>query len=92
MTFTKFSCLHSIKSVATVSYFLTNHLINHFKADRYILMFVVVKGYSFTINPVHWSSYYINTINTNFDFNFDFYQDFKRHGYTKLWKQREDVK
>ena len=25
---------------------------------------------------------YINTMKTNFDFNFDFYQAFKQHGYT----------
>ena len=26
------------------------------------------------------------------DFNFDVYQSFKQHGYTKMWKQREAVK
>ena len=26
-----------------------------------------------------------------FDFNFDLYQAFKQHGYTKTWKQREAV-
>ena len=27
-----------------------------------------------------------------FDFNFDLYQAFKQHGYTKTWKQKEAVK
>ena len=34
---------------------------------------------------------YINTMKTTFDFNFDFYQAFKQHNYTKTWKQREAV-
>ena len=28
---------------------------------------------------------------TTFDFNFDLYQAFKQHRYTKNWKQREDI-
>ena len=28
---------------------------------------------------------------TTFELNFDFYQAFKQHGYTKIWKQREAV-
>jgi len=34
---------------------------------------------------------YINIMKTTFDFNFDSYQAFKQHGYTKTWKQREAV-
>ena len=34
---------------------------------------------------------YINIVKTTFDFNFDLYQAFKQHGYTKTWKQREEV-
>ena len=26
-----------------------------------------------------------------FELNFDFYQAFKQHGYTKIWKQKEAV-
>ena len=33
----------------------------------------------------------INRIKTTFELNFDFYQAFKQHGYTKIWKQREAV-
>ena len=33
----------------------------------------------------------INIMKTTFDLNFDFYQVFKQHGYTKKWKQREAV-
>ena len=33
----------------------------------------------------------INIIKTTFELNFDFYQAFKQYGYTKIWKQREDV-
>ena len=35
----------------------------------------------------------INIMKTTFDFelNFDFYQAFKQHKYTKIWKQREAV-
>ena len=32
---------------------------------------------------------FINTMKTTFDFNFDLYQAFKQHGYTKTWKQRK---
>ena len=31
----------------------------------------------------------INIMKTTFELNFDFYQAFKQHGYTKIWKQRE---
>ena len=34
---------------------------------------------------------YINIMNTSFDLNFDLYQAFKQHAYTKSWKQREAV-
>ena len=34
---------------------------------------------------------YINAMKTTFDFNFDFYQALKQHGYTLTWKQREAV-
>ena len=34
---------------------------------------------------------YINIVKTTFDFNFDLYQAFKQHGYTKTWKQREEA-
>ena len=33
----------------------------------------------------------INIMNTTFALNFDIYQDFKQHGYTKTWKQRGAV-
>ena len=33
----------------------------------------------------------INIMKTTFDLNFDFYQAFKQHGYTRKWKQREAV-
>ena len=33
----------------------------------------------------------INTMKTTFELNFDLYQAFKQHGYTKIWKQREAV-
>ena len=33
----------------------------------------------------------INIMKTTFYLNFDFYQAFKQHGYTKTWKQREAV-
>ena len=33
----------------------------------------------------------INIMKTTFELNFDFYQAFKQHGYTKRWKQREAV-
>ena len=33
----------------------------------------------------------INIMKTTFELNFDFYQTFKQHGYTKIWKQREAV-
>ena len=33
----------------------------------------------------------INIMKTTFELNFDFYQAFKQHGYTKIWKQREAV-
>ena len=33
----------------------------------------------------------INIMKTTFELNFDFYQAFKQHGYTKTKKQREDV-
>ena len=33
----------------------------------------------------------INIMKTTFEFNFDLYQAFKQHGYTKIWKQREAV-
>ena len=33
----------------------------------------------------------INIMKTTFELNFNFYQVFKQHGYTKIWKQREDV-
>ena len=29
----------------------------------------------------------INIMKTTFELNFDFYQAFKQHGYTKIWKQ-----
>ena len=32
-----------------------------------------------------------NTMKTTFNFNFDIYQAFKQHGYTKTGKQREAV-
>ena len=28
----------------------------------------------------------INIMKTTFELNFDFYQAFKQHGYTKIWK------
>ena len=31
----------------------------------------------------------INIMKTTFELNFDLYQAFKEHGYTKIWKQRE---
>ena len=31
----------------------------------------------------------INIMKTTFELNFDFYQAFNQHGYTKIWKQRE---
>ena len=34
---------------------------------------------------------YMNTMKTILDFNFDLYQAFKQHGYTKTWKRRETV-
>ena len=33
----------------------------------------------------------INIMKTTFELNFDFYQAFKQHGYTKIWKQRKAV-
>jgi len=33
----------------------------------------------------------VNIIKTTFDFNFDLYQAFKEHGYTKTWKKSEAV-
>ena len=33
----------------------------------------------------------INIMKTTFEFNFKFYQAFKQHGYTKIWKQRVAV-
>ena len=33
----------------------------------------------------------INIMKTTFELNFDFYQAFKQHGYTKIWKHREAV-
>ena len=33
----------------------------------------------------------INIMKMTFELNFDFYQAFKQHGYTKIWKQREAV-
>ena len=33
----------------------------------------------------------INITKTTFKLNFDFYQAFKQHGYTTIWKQREAV-
>ena len=33
----------------------------------------------------------INIMKTTFELNFDFYQAFKQHGYTKIWKQRKSV-
>ena len=33
----------------------------------------------------------INIMKTTFELNFDSYQAFKQHGYTKIWKQREAV-
>ena len=33
----------------------------------------------------------INIMKTTFERNFDLYQAFKQHGYTKRWKQREAV-
>ena len=33
----------------------------------------------------------INIMKTTFELIFDFYQAFKQHGYTKIWKQREAV-
>ena len=33
----------------------------------------------------------INIMKTTFELNFDFFQAFKQHGYTKIWKQREAV-
>ena len=33
----------------------------------------------------------INIMKTTFECNFDLYQAFKQHGYTKVWKQREAV-
>ena len=33
----------------------------------------------------------MNIIKTTFEFNFDLYQTFKQHGYTKTWKQRKAV-
>ena len=33
----------------------------------------------------------INIIKTTFELNFDFYQAFKQHEYTKIWKERKAV-
>ena len=33
----------------------------------------------------------INIMKTTFELNFDFYQAFKQHGYTKIWKKRKAV-
>ena len=33
----------------------------------------------------------INIMKTTFELNFDFYQTFKQHGYTKIWKKRKAV-
>ena len=33
----------------------------------------------------------INIMKTTFELNFNFYQAFKQHGYTKIWEQREAV-
>ena len=33
----------------------------------------------------------INIMKTTFRLSFDFYQAFKQHGYTKIWKQKEVV-
>ena len=30
----------------------------------------------------------VNIMKTTSELNFDFYQAFKQHGYTKIWKQR----
>ena len=34
---------------------------------------------------------YQNNNKKTIDFNFDFYQAFKHHGYTKTWEQQETV-
>ena len=34
---------------------------------------------------------YINIVKTTFDFNFDLYQAFKQHGYTKTRNKREEA-
>ena len=34
---------------------------------------------------------YINIMKTTFDLNFDLYQAFEQHGYTKIWKHRKAV-
>jgi len=34
---------------------------------------------------------YIKIMKTTFNFNFDFHQGFKQHGYIKTWKHREAV-
>ena len=33
----------------------------------------------------------INIMKTTFELNFDFYQAFKQHGHTQIWKQRKAV-
>ena len=33
----------------------------------------------------------INIMKTTFECNFELYQAFKQHGYTKIWKQKEAV-
>ena len=33
----------------------------------------------------------INIMKTTFELNFDFFQAFKQHGYTKIWNQRKVV-
>ena len=34
---------------------------------------------------------YINITKTTFGFNFNLYQAFKHHGWTKTWKQKEKL-
>ena len=38
-----------------------------------------------------WQAIFTNKIKMTFDLNFDLYQAFKQHGYTKTWKHREAV-
>ena len=75
--------------VIYILYSIISNLLYFFPVHSFCKLFVYwLLDHSFVSTVVGDN---INIMKTTFELNFDLYQAFKQHGYTKTWKQREAV-